>query len=552
MVTDKSDRGVRLTLLALVLLALLLRLPNLNQSLWFDEACMSDQRIGTWEQLLSTIHIDIHPPLYLLFAHAWNGIFGDSELSLRIPSLLAGLGSLPLAFLLARRFVGLDAARGTVALLAVSPVHIWYSIEGRLYAPMLFFALLAIELFMRILDGQLSRRGYWLYATVIAVMLALHYYLAIYVLLFALIALAAPRMNWSARTPRAVVWINGVGLLLIAAWVSGKAALIGFQTSQGYLRPLSPLEVYRFLFEWCWTGNSLPAAIDGESGHPRQLAWLFAQVVGVLLFGLGLLELWRRREQNSTGLLLLANFLCLPVFLFVLPLIGMPNTYIERSLLPSLPFFLMIICLGIASLRPLLRGSAVVIVALLSIANLVAFYQFEDHWTVYKPHQDWRSAALYFAEELDEGAGGRPIYSGMPNCRSLPYYDARIQDARNLEPSVDSAKRGIEGFKDVLGEGLGGLLAGYATSVAEEFETQKAELHRNTRLFILPLGEAIPPSVESEEPGRDGILYLLDNLWHPTGAGRVQALVEGDRFEELDRRDLRGLTIFKVRDLQRP
>ena len=51
-------------LAAMVLTALLLRLPLLGRSVWFDEACMSDQRIGTWPQLLATLYVDIHPPLF--------------------------------------------------------------------------------------------------------------------------------------------------------------------------------------------------------------------------------------------------------------------------------------------------------------------------------------------------------------------------------------------------------------------------------------------------------------------------------------------------------
>lgn len=517
---------------------------------------MSDQRIGSWAQLLSTIHIDIHPPLYLLFAHGWNAVFGDSEISLRLPSLLLGLGSLPLAYLLAKRFVGVRAALPTVALLCLSPVHIWYSIEGRLYAPMLFAALLAVECFHRLLetDGKRPRLG--LYLLLVACMLALHYYLAIYVGIFALGALIAPRLGWADKLPRRLHVVHVVSIALICAWVFGKAALIGFETSQGYLRPFSPLEVYRFFFQWSFTGNTLPAGLgilpessSADFGHPRAIAWILFQVLGVLLFLRGLWELWKIRRQGPAGLWLLVHMLALPGFLFVLPFLGMPSTYIERSLLPSLPFFMMIVSLGLVSLgQGFLRLGAAAAIALLASASLWAYYEFDDEWTVYKPHQDWRAAASYFGRELEQGAAGRPIYTGMPNSRSLPYYDPRIQDAKNLAPSIASANRGIEGFQRVLGSTLGKPLSEYATRIAADFEAEKAELAAGTQLFLRPWGGGQDSALELDKYRADGVFYLLDNRWHHSSRGEARILSELDRFELLETHDFRGLVIYKLRE----
>ncbi|MFT7669443.1 MAG: 4-amino-4-deoxy-L-arabinose transferase-like glycosyltransferase [Planctomycetota bacterium] len=547
--TEPQNKGVRAGLAALLLIALVLRLPNLNQSIWFDEACMSTQRIGSLAQLLTTIHIDIHPPLYLVFAHLWNSVFGDSELSLRIPSLLAGLASLPLAFLIARRLCGNLTAWLTVLLLAFSPVHIWYSIEGRLYAPMLFAALAAVELFHRILEGRATRGTYWLYGILTAGMLALHYYLAVYVLLFALAALIAPRMKWAKSIPRAVLMINGVGLVLIAAWVGMKAVLVGFETSQGYLRAFTPIEVYRFLFQWCWTGNTLPAGLDAATGNPRWLLWSLAQLIGVALFFLGLRELWRRRDKQPAILLLPLYFICLPTFLLVLPLIGMGSTYIERSLLPALPFFLMIICLGLVSIRRLaLRNATFLCVALLGLANLSAYYAHGDMWTVYKPHQDWRAAATYFGQEIDEGGTQRPIYTNMPNSRSLPYYDMRIQDASNLEPSTGAIQQAVSAFERLLGKDLGRRAGKIAAGIAQKFEEGKAQLADEAEMFIYPIGNG---NLQAMKAGlREGykILYLMDNTWHHRRSpGHLEELLRNPRLQLIEMNDFNGLVVYKVR-----
>ena len=95
----KSNRLIQhsaWTLSGLVLVAFLLRLPLLDRSVWFDEACMSDQRIGTSAQLLATLYTDIHPPLFVLFMHYWNSLFGDGEVAMRIPAMISGLLCIPL------------------------------------------------------------------------------------------------------------------------------------------------------------------------------------------------------------------------------------------------------------------------------------------------------------------------------------------------------------------------------------------------------------------------------------------------------------------------
>jgi hypothetical protein len=78
-------------------------------------------------------------PLYFCLLHFWIGIFGDSDVSARLFSVLWGsIGLAGFAYLLR---CGLRWSKWTVliavSLLAVSPFHFYYSIEARSYA-MLF------------------------------------------------------------------------------------------------------------------------------------------------------------------------------------------------------------------------------------------------------------------------------------------------------------------------------------------------------------------------------------------------------------------------------
>ncbi|MFY9345606.1 MAG: glycosyltransferase family 39 protein, partial [Planctomycetota bacterium] len=259
-----SRRDVVFVLLCTAL-ALAVRLPLLGRPVWFDEACMSSQRIGTWEQLVATLYVDIHPPLFVTFMHCWGRLFGDGELALRLPALLSGLAALPLLFWSGYRLVGVAAARWAVLLLALSPAHAWYSAEARLYAPMVAWTLLVFGTAERLLAGDSAhrRRLQWLHVAGVGVLLALHYYLAVFVVA---LAIAAPFV--ARGLPRPVRWllvVHGVALVLLAAFVAAKLALGEFETSQDYLGPLTADKLRAFVLDWCWSGHALlPADGDGQ------------------------------------------------------------------------------------------------------------------------------------------------------------------------------------------------------------------------------------------------------------------------------------------------
>ncbi len=245
---------------AFVVIGACLRLPLLDRSVWFDEACMSNQRIGTWPQLLATLYVDIHPPFYVAFMHFWDGLFGDSALSMRLPPLLCGLASIPLLFWTGRHFVSDRAALCGAGLLAISPVHVWYSVEARLYSPMVFCTLLLVGTFERLLSGRGGhRRILWaLHLLNLAVMLSLHYYLAVPVA--ALVLLALLRARETTPNVRPLLLAHGLGILLLGCFVLAKRALGEFETSQEYLRTLDLPGLFDLICRWCWTGNTLAAS----------------------------------------------------------------------------------------------------------------------------------------------------------------------------------------------------------------------------------------------------------------------------------------------------
>ncbi len=527
-------------LLFLVVLALALRWPLLSRSVWFDEACMSTQRTGTLEQLLATLYVDIHPPLFVAFMHVWNATFGDSALSMRVPPMVCGLLSIPAVFWAGRRFVSDRAALIAAALLALSPVHVWYSAEARLYSPMPLAALIAVGCWHRLLRGESTRLLWFVHGLNLLVMIALHYYLAVYVLLLALLSPLVAR-GFTPAVKR-LLFAHGGALALLAAFVGVKIAFGHFEKSQDYMRDLGVAELLPLFGGWMFTGNVFRALAPEREALGEALR-IGAAALWVVLAVLGGIAIRRARAERTDGPWLAVLALAIPGFLFALPLVGMHRNYIERSTIAALPFVLLWLGAGLDAagkrVNVLLGGLTAVIV----IASLATMFRYQDErWTIYKPNPDWAGATAYLSAEIDSGVVGRPIFTSKPNPRSLCYYDKRIQDVRNLAPA---AELGAIGGK--VRKRFGAWFGDFAERTFAEFERQKAELLANAKLLVYRAGDGTPGSLDPRARAGEGVFYLMRNHWHPPGDTTVESLVASPQVEILETKAFAGVTVWKAR-----
>lgn len=123
----------------------LLRLYHLgHRSLWFDEALLYWFSRGSFADVVAQ-HTQGHsaPPLYGLLVNLVSRV-DDSEAVLRSASCLAGIASVPVAYLLARQLLSTPTAFAVALLVALAPVQVQYAQQLREYslASLLAFALL--------------------------------------------------------------------------------------------------------------------------------------------------------------------------------------------------------------------------------------------------------------------------------------------------------------------------------------------------------------------------------------------------------------------------
>jgi uncharacterized membrane protein len=180
----------------IVLGGTLLRFAGLgNESIWLDEVTsILIARMGL-PSVVAWTAADIHPPLYYFALHFWLGL-GESEFAVRALSAMLGVWTIAILYTLARELFDTDVALLSALLLALSPMHIWYSQEARMYSMVTAWSLLASYLLVlalrrpaELMAGRFAglrspQTRYWLGYLLFSVLALYTHYYALFVLLF--------------------------------------------------------------------------------------------------------------------------------------------------------------------------------------------------------------------------------------------------------------------------------------------------------------------------------------------------------------------------------
>jgi len=136
-----------------LLIALVIRFISLNQSLWLDEGInVNVARALNFKSLFFDYSLsDFHPPLYHLILREWILLFGSSEISVRLPSVILGVATVFITYLIGKKLFENKTALIGATLLATSPLHIYYSQEARMYMLAAFLTSLSVYFFISIL-----------------------------------------------------------------------------------------------------------------------------------------------------------------------------------------------------------------------------------------------------------------------------------------------------------------------------------------------------------------------------------------------------------------
>ena len=153
----------------ILILAFLLRLVTLDQSLWLDEAInVLAAKNLSWFDFVARYPIgDFHPPGYFALLWPFTRIFGFSEIAVRMPSLLLGVGTVYLTYLLGKKLFDKKIAGLAALFLAVGPLHVFYSQEARMYSLAAFSVALSSYFLVKWVKGEPWARWAYLISAVL-------------------------------------------------------------------------------------------------------------------------------------------------------------------------------------------------------------------------------------------------------------------------------------------------------------------------------------------------------------------------------------------------
>ncbi len=164
---SKRSHLVLLALLALMAVALIVLYPTLRMGIWLDEYLSINSSTG--DNFICVItngfgrQDDYHPPLFYVVLNTWMKLFGRGDFSVKIPSVIFGLLTIPASYWLGKvcnsRRVGMLSA----LFCAMSPLAVFLSGQCRGYALAGLFSTIALTAYVVLQKAEANKK-----ATVIA------------------------------------------------------------------------------------------------------------------------------------------------------------------------------------------------------------------------------------------------------------------------------------------------------------------------------------------------------------------------------------------------
>jgi uncharacterized membrane protein len=394
--------------LLIIMLGFALRLYALaHESLWFDELLQLDIAQGPLAGILPQLPRHTAVPLDYLLSHFWI-LLGRQDDWVRLPAVVFGTLTLPLAYQLGRTLLGKNEGLLLMLLLAVSPFHVHYSQEARPYTLVVLGVILAGYALWRFRTTGRPRFLVMLPIGVLIFALAHLFALAIF---GPFLLWAAADFIWGAerrRAARSLIALAGAGFVsLVILFALGYGGALFYSTREFGKAVVEPekftaeaeqkpnrgagpqLDEYFFKTELL---GSLGA------GDSEPVLWLFNGLVG-----LGFLYLLTRKRYDLSFLLLL--WLLLPIVAIVAFLIFRGTFFAPRYIISTLPAYLVLLTAGIFALPRWLRcaepawvskGAWVVLSGAVLLTSAIALNQLYTE----NKNEDWRLVARFLTQNV--------------------------------------------------------------------------------------------------------------------------------------------------------
>lgn len=396
-----NKRQIAVLLIVVFSLGTFLRLYRLgSNSLWLDEA------VSIWfaNRSLGDIFLmqpggDVHPPLYYLILSLWIKAFGSGEFQVRLLSAAFGVISIPLVYIIVKNlFRNSLAALVSAFIFSISPFHIYYSQESRMYSLLTFFVLLSIFFMVKMLSignqkEEVRKTLFYSVDYVLSTAAALYCH---NIALFLPIAQNLFFITfWRRHKSLLKLWVlsEAIILLLWAPWASfflKQSSVV----QKGFYAPRITFESIANVFAIFNNGPAFWLFNWMDIGHLNLVKGRLVLLTFIFFGALFLIGVFSMRHNPRPLVFLLFTFL-VPVGAEVLIGLKLPILATQTLIWSSVPYYVLV-ARGIVALKN--RWVFAMIIVFISILNSSALYKY---FTEFEKER-WDLAARYVAEYLDK------------------------------------------------------------------------------------------------------------------------------------------------------
>lgn len=342
----------------MVLAALAVRLAGIHQSLYGDELYTYGDVVGRGlgDVFREVQHVEDNPPGFFVLAWLASKL-GEPTLTIRLPSLLFGVATVPTLYWVGEKVAGTRAALLGAALFALSPFAVFYADEARPYAMMTCFVVLAAGLLLAALrtNGPLPWIGF---TATVALALYSHY-----TAVFALAAMGVWAFWTAPASRRQLVLAYAASAVAFLPWLAtspGTGSFKGFAVLYPFNAHDSAEGLVRAL---------VGAPFRDLSDVPGTLAWILLAAATLIAASRALRGGVRLRRLSRELGLVIALALATPAGV-ALYSGAVSSIFAPRNLIAMLPFACLLAGTGLARLdRPRMLAAATCAVAGLAIGT---------------------------------------------------------------------------------------------------------------------------------------------------------------------------------------
>lgn len=342
-------------LLLILLIGIVLRLISLySHDIWFDESISYFIASSSLTDVVrASMAADNQPFFYFIILHFFIKIFGDSELVLRLPSLIFGVIAILVNFYFSKKFFNKKVAIYSSAFLSFSPLMIYYSSETRPYSLFMLLTLISSLLFLKLSRNITLKDGFYFMLFLLAAFYT-HYYALLLLIPYFYIVLK--------KTSK-----RGFFLLLLLIPLAFTLPLLKFYLNLDHPKPstVSTLLGLPSIFASFILGGtgvvSLRTYFSESVDFTTKILFASSVLISLLVFLRGFTKALIKPEGKSV------------VFIFTLPIIfiSLANlsvpVFSPRSFIFLAPYFFILMALGLENINKRIQNLVFVFICLLFI-----------------------------------------------------------------------------------------------------------------------------------------------------------------------------------------